>query len=139
MKKLSLLLLGVIISITSFGQLDRAYMLQVATYNEVENTWIWNRGQEVNLRFTIENNFIKIHDEYGTRIWTYEDLGQTNHYDDDGDPYSKHVWNAYDEKNRKCKFIMLWYTTSRIRLVTYSIQYSDMVFRYYISTTSQNR
>lgn len=139
MKKLLCLLLGLFITITSFAQLDRAYAMQVAKYNQTTGSWIWGPAQDVNLRFTMEVNFIKIHDEYGTRLWTYEDLGQSDHYDDDGDPYSKHVWNAYDEKNRKCRFTMLWYTTPRVKIVTYTVQYSDVAFRYYISTNPQNR
>ena len=134
MKKLLFVLLGLFITLSSYAQLDRAYMLQVAKYNQSTDSWVWGAGQEVDLRFTMENNFIKIHDEYGTKLWTYEDLGQTNHHDDDGDPYSKYVWNAYDEKNRKCRFTMLWYTTPRVKIVTYTIQYSDIAFRYYIST-----
>lgn len=133
MKKLSFLLLALLLTLSSFAQLDRAYMLQVAKYNEIKKEWVWGAAQDINLRFTMETNFIKINDDYGTKLWTYEDLGQSDHYDDDGDPYSKHVWNAYDEKNRKCRFTMLWYTTPRVRIVTYTIQYSDVAFRYYIS------
>lgn len=124
------------ISLSVFGQLDRAYMLQVATYNSSRDTWIWGEAQTVNLRFTMETNHVKIDDENGTQIWTYEDLGKKSGYDDDGDAYSKHVWNAYDEKNRKCRFTMLWYT-SGVKLVTYTIQYSDFAFRYYISTKKE--
>ena len=133
MKKLSFLLLALLLTLSSFAQLDRAYMMQVAKYNEIKKEWVWGATQDINLRFTMETNFIKINDNYGTKLWTYEDLGQSDHYDDDGDPYSKHVWNAYDEKNRKCRFTMLWYTTPRVRIVTYTIQYSDVAFRYYIS------
>lgn len=134
MKKLLVVLLGLIISINSFAQLDRAYMIQVGKYSQITGTWNWGPTETVNLRFTIETNFVKINDEYGTRLWTYEDLGQSDHYDDDGDPYSKHVWSAYDEKNRKCRFSMLWYTTPRVKIITYTIQYNDVAFRYYIST-----
>ena len=133
MKKLSFLLLALLLTLSSFAQLDRAYMMQVAKYNEIKKEWVWGTAQDINLRFTMETNFIKINDNYGTKLWTYEDLGQSDHYDDDGDPYSKHSWLAYDEKNRKCKFMMLWYTTPRVRIVTYTIQYSDIAFRYYIS------
>jgi len=133
MKKLTCLLLGMIITLSSFAQLDRAYSMQVAKYNQVTGAWTWSQTKDVNLKFTFEGSYIKIHDDYGTRLWTYEDLGETSGYDDDGDSYNKHVWNAYDEKNRKCRFTMLWYTNG-IKLVTYTVQYGDYAFRYYIST-----
>lgn len=133
MKKAFTILVAVLLSISAFSQLDRAYMIQVAKYNESLDTWKWGEAQKVNLKFTMQTNHIKINDDYGTQIWTYEDLGQKSGYDDDGDAYKKHVWNAYDEKNRKCRFTMLWYTDG-VKLVTYTIQYSDIAFRYYIST-----
>lgn len=137
MKKALTLLLATLFTLSSFAQLDKAYMIQVARYNKYVGTWKWDEPENVNLRFTIETNYIKIHDEYGTKLWTYEDLGTKSAYDDDGDAYSKHVWNAYDEKNRKCRFTMLWYT-NRVKLVTYTIQYSDIAFRYYISTNNND-
>lgn len=133
MKKLLFVLLGLIITLSSYAQLDRAYSLQVAKYNKTTGIWVWGDPTDVDLRFTFEGSYIRIHDEYGTRIWTYEDLGETSGYDDDGDSYKKHVWMAYDEKNRKCRFTMLWYT-SGVKLVTYTVQYNDYAFRYYIST-----
>ena len=107
-------------------------MLQVARYNKTIGTWKWDDPDNVNLPITIENNYVKIHDEYGTKLWTYEDLGEKKAIDDDGDAYTKHVWNAYDEKNKKCRFTMLYYT-SGVKLVTYTIQYTDIAFRYYIT------
>jgi len=133
MKKLLCVLLGLIITLSSYAQLDRAYSMQVARYNEITAKWVWGAAQDVNLRFTFEGSYIRIHDEYGTRLWTYEDLGETSGYDDDGDSYKKRVWNAFDEKNKRCRFTMLWYTNG-IKLVTYTVQYSDYAFRYYIST-----
>lgn len=122
------------LTFSSFAQLNRVYSMQMAKYNQTTGSWVWGPIKDVDLRFTMESNFLKINDEYGTRIWTYEDLGEKSGYDDDGDPYTVHVWNAYDEKNRKCRFTMLWYTTPRVKIVTYTIQYSDIAFRYYIST-----
>jgi hypothetical protein len=137
MKKAFTLLVATLLTLSSFAQLDKAYMIQVARYNKTIGDWKWDEPENVNLRFTIETNYIKIHDEYGTKLWTYEDLGEKSGYDDDGDSYKKHVWLAYDEKNRKCRFTMLWYT-SGVKLVTYTIQYSDIAFRYYISTNNND-
>ena len=136
MKKISTLAIAFLIALTSFSQpFERVYQLQVGKYNEYSKTWTWEKAESVNLRFNIDGNFVSINDEYGTKIFTYEDLGETGGYDDDGDRYKKRSWKAYDEKNRKCHFVMLWYTT--IRLVVYTISYSDVAFRYYISTQSE--
>lgn len=112
--------------------LDHAYSLQAGKYDKYLKKWNWSKAEDVDLNFSFDGNYIKIHDEYGTRIYTYEDEGETSGYDDDGDRFSRHVWKALDEKNRKCMFIMLWY--KNIKLVTYTVMYSDYAFRYYITT-----
>lgn len=135
MKKIKLLVITLIVwglCQTQAQQLERAFSIQTGKYDKSLKKWNWTKAEDVNLRFTFDNNYIKINDEYGTRVYTYEDEGETTGYDDDGDKYSRHVWKALDEKNRKCRFIMLWYTN--IKLLTYTIMYSDFAFRYYIST-----
>lgn len=87
MKKAFTLLVATLLTLSSFAQLDKAYMIQVARYNKTIGDWKWDEPENVNLRFTIETNYIKIHDEYGTKLWTYEDLGEKSGYDDDGDSY----------------------------------------------------
>lgn len=136
MKKITTLLLALFVSLMSFSQpFERVYKLQVGTYNEYTKVWTWKKAQDVDLRFTMEGNLVKVNDEYGTRVWTYEDLGEDSGYDNDGDQFKKRSWRAYDEKNRKCHFVMLWYTS--IKLVLYTISYSDFAFRYYISTENE--
>jgi len=135
MKKTFIFLVAILLSLVSAAQ-TKAYMMQVARYSKTTERWKWDDPDQVNLRITIESNFVKIHDEYGTKLWTYEDLGEKRDYDDDGDAYTKHIWNAYDEKNRKCRFTMLYYT-SGVSLVTYTIQYNDIAFRYYISSANE--
>lgn len=135
MKKTFILLVAVLFTLVATAQ-SKAYMMQVARYSKTIKKWRWDDPSDVNLPITIENNYVKIHDEYGTKLWTYEDLGEKKDYDDDGDAYTKHMWNAYDEKNRKCRFTMLYYT-SGVQLVTYTIQYSDIAFRYYVSVVNE--
>jgi uncharacterized protein YxeA len=136
MKKISILLLALVVTITSFAQtFDRAYKLQVGRFNKYNETWKWDEPMDVDLLFTLEKSYLKIHDEYGTRLWTYEDLGEKIDYDKDGDKFIKHTWRAYDEKNRKCNFVMLFYYN--ISLQVYTIQYNDMAFRYYIKKDSE--
>lgn len=138
MRKLKLLVLALTawgLGHTQAQNLDHAYALQAGKYDKYAKKWTWSKAEDVDLRFTFDGNYIKILDEYKTRIYTYEDQGETTGYDDDGDRYTKHVWKALDEKNRKCMFVMIWY--KEIKLVTYSVIYSDYAFRYYISTESQ--
>ena len=133
MKKTITFLLAILIAATSFAQkYDKAFQIQIGKYDEYKKTWKWSNPEDVDLQFTLDGNLVRINDEHGTRIWTYEDLGEASGYDDDGDKYKKHTWKAYDEKNRRCNFVMLWYTT--VKLVVYTISYSDVAFRYYIST-----
>jgi hypothetical protein len=134
-KKLSMLLVAMLAMASTWGQYDRAYALQVGKYSEYTKKWNWEQAQDINLRFTMEGNFLKINDEAGTKLWTYEDQGEKSGVDADGDRYKRHTWKAFDEKNRKCMFIMTWYNEPR--LVVYSIIYSDFAFRYYISTETE--
>lgn len=128
-----LLLFAIILCTSVFAQkYERVYSLQTGKYNKYLKKWDWDKGQDCDLRFSMDGNFVKVNDEAGTRLWTYEDLGEDVGYDEDGDRYKKHTWRAYDEKNRRCFFMMMWYTN--IKLVTYNMIYSDFAFRYYIST-----
>lgn len=138
MKKTKLLVLALLawgLGQMQAQELDRAYSIQTGKYDKYLKKWNWTKAEDVNLRFTFDGNYIKINDDYGTRIYTYEDLGETFEYDGDGDRFGKHVWKALDEKNRKCMFVMIWYKT--IKLVTYTVMYSDVAFRYYISTETE--
>lgn len=135
MKKAKLLALALLTwgaGLLQAQNLDHAFSLQTGKYDKYLKKWNWSKAEDVDLNFSFDGNYIKIHDEYGTRIYTYEDEGETTGYDDDGDRYTRHVWKALDEKNRKCMFIMLWYKS--IKLVTYTVMYSDYAFRYYITT-----
>lgn len=136
MKKIITFALALLIAITSNAQSTiRAYQLQVGKYSEYTKEWTWSKSADVNLIVSLEGNFVKINDDYGTKIWTYEDLGEKSGYDGDGDKYTKHTWKAFDEKNRKCNFVMLWYST--IKLTVYTISYSDFAFRYYVTKESE--
>ncbi len=134
-KKLALLLLATLAFASSWAQFDRAYAMQVGKYNEYSKKWTWDDMKDISLRFTMDGNFLKINDEAGTKLWTYEDQGEKTGVDGDGDRYKRHTWKAFDEKNRKCIFMMTWY--EQPRLVYYSIFYSDFAFRYYISTETE--
>ena len=138
MKKAKLLALALLMwgaGLLQAQNLDHAYALQTGKYDKYLKKWNWSKAEHVDLNFTFDGNYIKIHDEYGTRIYTYEDGGETTGYDDDGDRFSKRIWKSLDEKNKKCVFIMIWY--SNIKLVTYTVMYSDYAFRYYITTQKE--
>lgn len=138
MKKAFLSLLIALASMTSLAQkYDRAYKVQVGKYDEYNRKWNWSEATDVDLVFTFEGNLVKIDDRNGTKIWTYKDEGEEGAYDDDGDRYTKHTWRAYDENNKKCIFVMVWYKS--ISLVTYMVFYNDYAFRYYISTSKPDR
>jgi hypothetical protein len=61
-------------------------------------------------------------------------LGEKSGYDGDNDAYKTHSWLAVDEKNRKCKFVMTWYTN--ISLTVYTVIYNDIGFRFYMKTNN---
>ena len=92
--------------------------------------WKWYDPQEISLTIKLDNYDIYIYDKANTHIVCYEDLGEVKGTDDDGDSYTGRKWKAYDEKGKKCFFIMQFY--SNIKLTAYYVMYNDLCFRYYI-------
>ena len=140
MKTISKLLLAFAIAMaaatTSTAQSSyRVYSMQFGKYSEYAKKWSWDDPVDVSLRATLDGNLVRINDEAGTKIWTYEDLGQKSGVDADGDSYRRHNWRGYDEKNRKCLFTITWYVQPR--LTYYTIIYSDFAFRYYINRETE--
>jgi hypothetical protein len=118
-----------------FGQkFDYAYQVQAGYKNG--NVWSWDNSKKLDEDITIklDKSVVTIYNTANTILTTYEDLGEENGYDKDGDKYKTHKWKAIDDKNRTCLFIMTWYND--IKLVVYSVFYNDVAFRFYIRTNS---
>jgi hypothetical protein len=139
MKKLLLIIAVFFISLTPYAQqYVRATHLQPGIYNEKTKKWDWGVTQPVdNIDITLKGNNVYIDNKAQTHITSYEDMGSKTSYDEDGDKYTLHTWKAVDEKQRKCLFLMTTYID--LKLEIYSIIYSDMGFRYYISTNNLDK
>jgi len=130
MKTLILSLL-LFISTFSFAQkYETTYQVQAGTYNKYSKQWTWNEALDREIEIKLDKSVVYIYNNANTILNTYEDLGEKNDYDKDGDKYKSHTWRAYDDKNRKCLFMMTWYED--IGLIVYSVIYSDTGFRFYI-------
>lgn len=130
MKTLILSLL-LFISTFSFAQkYETTYQVQSGTYNKYSKQWTWNEALDREIEIKLDKSVVYIYNNANTILNTYEDLGEKNDYDKDGDKYKSHTWRAYDDKNRKCLFMMTWYQD--IGLIVYSVIYSDTGFRFYI-------
>ena len=130
MKTLILSLL-LFISTFSFAQkYETTYQVQSGTYNKYSKQWTWNEALDREIEIKLDKSVVYIYNNANTILNTYEDLGEKNDYDKDGDKYKSHTWRAYDDKNRKCLFMMTWYED--IGLIVYSVIYSDTGFRFYI-------
>jgi hypothetical protein len=130
MKALILSLL-LCVSTFSFGQkIETTYQVQSGTYNKYSKKWDWNDALDREIEIKLDKSVVYIYNNANTILYTYEDLGEKNDYDKDGDKYKTHTWRAYDDKNRKCLFMMTWYVD--IKLIVYSVIYSDTGFRFYI-------
>jgi hypothetical protein len=129
MKKLLFLLLFV--SNLAFAQkTEYAYKAQSGTYDKSEQKWIWDELQESEMSIKLDGAKVYLENKSNTVLTTYEKITTKSGVDDDGDSYKLHTWYAYDDKNRKCKFSMLYY--DNIPLVVYSVFYNDVAFRFYI-------
>ena len=117
------------ISATSFAQKKYQVIgLESAMWNG--KTWDWDKLAKPNLTITLSGYDIYINDEADTHITTYEDIGEEKGIDKSGETYTSHTWNAYDEKNRRCRFIMQFY--KNLTYDIYYIMYNDVCFRYYV-------
>jgi hypothetical protein len=129
MKKLLFLLLFV--SNFAFAQdFEYTYKVQAGTWNKYQEKWDWDPVKDQEIKIKLDGSKVYIYNNANTVITTYEDLGEKSGYDDDNDAYKTHSWLAVDDKRRKCRFVMTWY--SDIPLIVYTVIYNDIGFRFYI-------
>ena len=131
--KNTILALLLFVSTSVFSQkIETTYQVQYGTYNKYSKQWSWNDALDREIEIKLDKSIVYIYNNANTILYTYEDMGEKNDYDKDGDKYKTHTWRAYDDKNRKCLFMMTWYVD--IKLIVYSVIYSDTGFRFYIKT-----
>ena len=128
MKKLLIIAL-LFVSATSFSQ-DKYQVVGLESGMWNGKTWVWDKLITPDLTITLSGAHIYISDQADTHITTYENLGEDKGVDKQGDSYTSYTWRAYDEKDRRCKFIMQFYQKGDYNI--YYIMYNDMCFRYYV-------
>ena len=134
--KNTILSVCLLISQAIFAQsFDKPYALQVGAYNTYTKKWVWKPSEDIDLTISIKSSTVRINDEAMTTLITFEDLGKGSGVDEDGDAYLTHKWKAYDERGRKCYFIMLFY--KQLDLAIYTIAYTDYAFRYYMKRSDR--
>lgn len=129
------LLVAMFLLISSFAFSQRnetTYQVQAGIFNQYSQKWAWNEAANEQIDIKLEGSTIYIYNKNNTVITTYEDLGEKRGYDEDNDAYKTHTWLAYDNKNRKCKFMMTWYESETLPIIIYSVIYNDVAFRFYI-------
>lgn len=131
--KTTILALLLFVSTFSFSQkYETTYQVQSGTYNKYSKEWNWAGALDREIEIKLDKSVVYIYNNANTILYTYEDLGEKTDYDKDGDKYKMHTWRAYDDKNRKCLFIMTFY--ENISLIVYSVIYNDTGFRFYIKS-----
>jgi len=136
MKKIKLLLLAVfsLLTFSGFAQsYDKTSMIETGYWNG-EN-WDWRNPKEIDLKITLYKGKVYIEDAANTTISIYGESKSTRGYNDDGDPYTSMIWDAFDEKDRKCKFMMSIFESKA--LIMYVVMYDKIAFRYYCPQKSE--
>ena len=129
--KTKLLALFLLISTFAFSQkYFTSYQVQSGRYNKYTKEWSWSESQDQEIDIKLNGSTIYIYNKTNTVIYTYENFDEKTDYDKDGDRFKMNTWRAYDDKQRKCLFIMIHYTD--IPLIIYSVVYGDTGFRFYI-------
>jgi hypothetical protein len=129
MKKLLLLLLFA--SNFAFGQkIEYTYQVQAGLWSKSQQKWDWDDVKDEEIMIKLDDKKVIIYNNSNTVITTYQDLGETRGYDNDNDAYKTHSWLAMDDKNRKCRFVMTWYTD--LPIIVYTVMYNDVGFRFYM-------
>lgn len=128
MKKLFIIAF-LMVSFSAFSQ-SRYEVFNLETGFWSGKKWDWQTPVPISLTITLSGSNIYISDNADTHIVTYNYEGETQGVDADGDSYTSSKWDAYDEKGKKCVFVMQFY--KQLNYNIYYIMYSDVCFRYYV-------
>jgi hypothetical protein len=132
MKKIKMVLLALLSLVTTsvFSQsYDKTSMMEIGTWNTYTREWDWESPVIIDFIIKINGKKIYINDAAKTVITVYGESQIDKSYNDQGERYVCNTWDAYDEKNRKCKFMMSYIPGKS--LMVYLVIYSDIALRYY--------
>lgn len=135
MKKLKILFLlsFALIAIAANSQNTQSYskvtMVQYGEYDDQTEQWDWIKSVDIDLTITLSKTNVYINDQAHTHLKCFGDSNESDGYNKEGDYYKMSVWDAYDEKGKKCWFGMIYYKAKK--LVVYTITYGKIGFRYY--------
>ena len=133
MKQLTLILAFIAISFSALCQSKSyAHHIESGRWDSYSKKWILKEPVEINLEFTLNKTNVYINDKAETFLTIIEDEGEKVGQDS----YTTHSWACTDEKYRRCTFMMAHNPTTGKQV--YIIMYNDVIFRYYISSSSND-
>ena len=131
LKKIVLLVSLSISTIVLFAQsTENVTYIQIGKIDS-DGDIIWGEKEVSDLVFTYNGKHIYIDDKAKTHLYCYKKTNDSEGVNNQGDRYTSHTWDAYDEKSRKCIFSMLYFKD--LKLSIYGIVYNDYAFRYFIN------
>lgn len=119
MKKLIIALSLMLISLSYSAQVQvESYAVKYGEWSNYDQTWTWGDWKYVNITFTLQGSLIMVDDLAKSTYYTYGDVDIQKGYNS---------WNAIDENNQKCIFMM---TTNKTGESYITVMYKDTCFKY---------
>ena len=133
MKQLTLIFGFITISLSALCQTKvYAHHIESGKWDTYSKKWVFKEPLEVNLEFTLNKTNVYINDQAETSLTIIQDEGEKVGTDN----YTTHSWSCTDEKYRRCTFMMSHQPSTGKQV--YIIMYNDVIFRYYISSNSND-
>lgn len=137
MKQIKFMLLAIfsLVTMSVFGQkYDKTSMMEFGVWNSYTREWDWEPAIDIDFTIKLDGRKIYINDAAKTVITVYGESQTNKGYNDEGQQHTSTTWDAYDEKSRKCAFIMSYFPSRKLML--YLVIYSDVALRYYCPQNS---
>jgi hypothetical protein len=118
-----LLVLCLLVTLVTQAQRVLVHTDKVVTghWNNIEENWIWEKPKYAIINFLMQGNTV-IADDVAESTYKLFDMVV--------DKTEFSMWNAIDEQDRECNFILDFSPPENI-----SIMYGDVIYVYYISYT----
>ena len=122
MKKLTLLMIAIVISITSFSQASFYKVISVTYSQYIDNEWVeqsTNNTESNNIFMIFNNSSIKVTNKNESSFVTYGDATDQDYPD-----HTAKIWTAYDKNGNDC-YIMIKKWKNNTENISVSAIYPD--------------
>jgi hypothetical protein len=130
-KHLAFLLLIIFLAGPGLAQtIKHAYKFETGKYDSISEDFIWSNPQYSTIEIKMNKNEVEFFGGKYRRIVTNKTVQEINDTTETGDYYTGNMWEATDQNNKQCRFMMLFF--EKIQMSLYVVIYEDVAYKYYI-------